>query len=815
MKLNFQVKLYQSRAWFWPGGLLLVFLSLFSCNIIINITGEVDKFTEGDFLSALPPSGLSVQSVGPGDVVNLIWNAHSATIDGYKLYVDTVPAVTTASTLLTTQVGTTFTHPVAAGTTYYFAVLAYQGATESPLSAVLTYAISCGNGHQETGEACDDGNLVYGDGCSPICVVEVLDVTPPTLSTLSISGTPTGAGGKYAAGDQATISWTVTDDISGYGGAGFYLVDGQGLNPPVLEVTGLTASDYSYTVTVPEVVNATTYYPAIIIQDNAGNRRGYYVNVFTDVVNLVELDVSTDPPTEVGAVAIPFVGIDIEAMAWPPATSTLVTPDLTLYQKTLNAGEATWYRVDVTSGNTYNFYMLDADNAFSWAASTGLMSIYRSTGTVEFEGLNSYSLPYTYGALVTETIYIQIRDAGTGGNLGFLALEHFGAGFCGDSILNTGESCDDGNTTGGDGCSAFCDIEPVLNLSASGTAITLRTHPLIRGIWMYWYHAVSGKVVFTLGSQTTPGIWDFTFPETPAVENGNWLLASLNVDDLLSQQFQYSPNVANYEVSYLGNPADLTSYPLVNVNVTGSTPDIIPPTLISSIATPGTYTYGDTLRVEVDASDAGGAGIGLVVVTLEDENGVSYGDELAYFDATSGKYIADVWVQGAFFVNRPLYPAVRIFENAGNNIRFYYNPLVTLTNFTANTEPPTVDSDSGVVATPVTLASSPTSVLTLGNPYTLGNLTNYGNSLLYQFTSTPLTSHTIFWDDSKEGSGSTTVDVMVSIYDAAYQQVGGGSIELDSGFTTGFTFISPAGGGDYFIEVRSQSGSGDFKIRVQ
>lgn len=34
----------------------------------------------------------------------------------------------------------------------------------------------CGNGHLETGEECDDGNLVDGDGCSPTCRnQEVLD----------------------------------------------------------------------------------------------------------------------------------------------------------------------------------------------------------------------------------------------------------------------------------------------------------------------------------------------------------------------------------------------------------------------------------------------------------------------------------------------------------------------------------------------------------------------------------------------------------------------------------------------------------------
>src|SRR5512140_3121708 len=33
------------------------------------------------------------------------------------------------------------------------------------------------------------------------------------------------------------------------------------------------------------------------------------------------------------------------------------------------------------------------------------------------------------------------------------------AGKCGDGVVNTGETCDDGNTTNGDGCSSTCQTE--------------------------------------------------------------------------------------------------------------------------------------------------------------------------------------------------------------------------------------------------------------------------------------------------------------------------------------------------------------------
>ena len=44
-------------------------------------------------------------------------------------------------------------------------------------------------------------------------------------------------------------------------------------------------------------------------------------------------------------------------------------------------------------------------------------------------------------------------------------------GVCGDSIASDGEDCDDGNTTGGDGCSAVCSIEDGFECTAATPAL--------------------------------------------------------------------------------------------------------------------------------------------------------------------------------------------------------------------------------------------------------------------------------------------------------------------------------------------------------
>lgn len=47
----------------------------------------------------------------------------------------------------------------------------------------------CGNGEQEVGEECDDGNLVALDGCSPACTTDVLEKCPGALVPLTPAGT--------------------------------------------------------------------------------------------------------------------------------------------------------------------------------------------------------------------------------------------------------------------------------------------------------------------------------------------------------------------------------------------------------------------------------------------------------------------------------------------------------------------------------------------------------------------------------------------------------------------------------------------------
>ncbi|MBU1446666.1 DUF4215 domain-containing protein, partial [Patescibacteria group bacterium] len=56
----------------------------------------------------------------------------------------------------------------------------------------------CGNGSNEAGEQCDDGNTISGDGCSASCILEVLT---PICGNSAIEGSETCDDGNTTSGD--------------------------------------------------------------------------------------------------------------------------------------------------------------------------------------------------------------------------------------------------------------------------------------------------------------------------------------------------------------------------------------------------------------------------------------------------------------------------------------------------------------------------------------------------------------------------------------------------------------------------------------
>lgn len=123
------------------------------------------------------------------------------------------------------------------------------GATGGGTSAV------CGNGNVQSGEACDDGDLTNGDGCSSTCTVEsgwscsgnpsVCNPIPPGAPAFSFSAA-TGSGAH-----QVDLTWNIT---SNFDGSAYNVVKGWiGSSPAITDPVSFQSAsgeDFTYNVTV-------------------------------------------------------------------------------------------------------------------------------------------------------------------------------------------------------------------------------------------------------------------------------------------------------------------------------------------------------------------------------------------------------------------------------------------------------------------------------------------------------------------------------------------------------------------------------------
>ncbi|MBI2375903.1 MAG: DUF4215 domain-containing protein [Deltaproteobacteria bacterium] len=226
--------------------------------------------------------------------------------------------------------------------TYFIRVSAYFSTDEVPAYelVVSTFGQGCGNGVIETalGEACDDGNLTSGDGCSSACAFEGTTETEPN--------------------DNSTVANTTSVP---------------GVFAGALDPTGTDFSDF-WSVVVPD---------------------GH------SIVAYVATDSNGGCPNE--SVAL-----------------RLFAPDGT-----------TELAADEYNGPDYNCGRLAPDVSDATRSMEG--------GTYFLEVYSTYGEPIPAYFLTLDVV----------------------APACGNGIVEATESCDDGNLTDGDGCSALCAVEAV------------------------------------------------------------------------------------------------------------------------------------------------------------------------------------------------------------------------------------------------------------------------------------------------------------------------------------------------------------------
>ncbi|EYF06985.1 DUF4215 domain-containing protein [Chondromyces apiculatus] len=300
--------------------------------------------------------------------------------------------------------------------TYYVRVADYLNNDAIPAYNLrVQFTALCGNGAVEPYEACDDGNLVSGDGCQADCTLT------PVCGNGVIEVGEACDDGNVNAGDGCAATCTIE---TGYacGGTPYACI-------PVEHET--EPNNACGTVSGP-------YLPDPIVDINGAITPSGDQDFYSFVVPATAtVDIETFSGTTPGV----CTSIDTQIqLRGPDCTTVLVTQD--------QGGIGNCSKINPTS----------VAAARKLAPGTYFIRVeeYGNDGTIP-----AYNLRVQFTALCGNGA-VEPYEACDDGNLvngdGCQADCTLTPG-CGNGALDAGEGCDDGNNASGDGCSAICAIE--------------------------------------------------------------------------------------------------------------------------------------------------------------------------------------------------------------------------------------------------------------------------------------------------------------------------------------------------------------------
>lgn len=251
---------------------------------------------------------------------------------------------------------------------------------------------------------------------TPIAVTGgAVDTTKPTLSAVSVSGTPTGGGGNYLAGDVVTVTATVTDNLSGVEGVDIKIQsdDWEEFGRCWTSSSLPGTNDYSCSITLTGVnlVDPLTVYPSVHVRDvaqngvhysrNTQNAPPYPANYFTyenntmfdSGVAITDLTLSLPSPTIFSNLAVDggaVTGINVADFS------------------------GLWLTFDATQGNRYTInFNDDAEGDGTFSADISI-EVFDDAGNNLRWAKNGYKFGVNLLALNTGKIYIRVRPDSTG-----------------------------------------------------------------------------------------------------------------------------------------------------------------------------------------------------------------------------------------------------------------------------------------------------------------------------------------------------------------------------------------------------------------
>ena len=323
-------------------------------------------------------------------------------------------------------------------------------------------AAVCGNGKVEASETCDDGNTAGGEGCSSTCLVESgWSCTPGQLCTkLQCAPVPAGLMGWWNFESTAELG----KDVSGNN---YHATVTAGV--PSAGKVG-TAFDGAvsggYLTTLQSVQPGTTDGLSVSAWVKSSNPNGYPgIWQFVSKYDAYILGTNT-----AGGNTVCFIVFNlVNNVGWYPPT--YYSPSNTGCYAVQNPDQ--WHHFIGTYDYTSKNIKLYVDGMLV-SVQPGPASVGADTGLVTF-GTREND-PKTYSnqlsgyidevaifsrALTDGGILVKLKASGEVGALfdsGSAGMCKLAAG-CGNGKVEAGETCDDGNTANGDGCSSTCQAE--------------------------------------------------------------------------------------------------------------------------------------------------------------------------------------------------------------------------------------------------------------------------------------------------------------------------------------------------------------------
>ena len=289
------------------------------------------------------------------------------------------------------------------------------------------YEPACGDGIIGFDEQCDDGGITAGDGCSATCQYEACS-EPGLLGYWRFDETSGSMAHDYSTrGNDGTVSGATMGQTGIIGNAFNF-------NNTAINKVNVTSNDWTFTdgdFSISAWVNLNNISePSTLVDFTNGGWQIFYFDeatgwtfdVGSGAPNTIIQECTTPGCFNTSANQWHFVTLVREGTSWKIYLDGVVTKSITTIRDILSTNELT-----IGYGDSYDlggkYFNGEIDE----------LSIWNKSLTIS-----------------------EVQDLYNGGVATYICQAE---PTCGNSILDSGEQCDDGNANSDDGCSATCQYE--------------------------------------------------------------------------------------------------------------------------------------------------------------------------------------------------------------------------------------------------------------------------------------------------------------------------------------------------------------------